>query len=72
MNKQRRKEIDGLVTRLTDIQDHLGGIAEEEQDYFDSMPDNLADSEKAVRADEVTSEMYDIGETLGELINQVH
>jgi len=71
MNKQRRKEIDDLVSRLNDIQNELAGVAEEEQDYFDSMPDNLADSEKALRADEVTDSMFDLGETLGDVIGQL-
>lgn len=39
MNKQRRKWIEEIKGKLEALKDELSGALDEEQEYFDSMPE---------------------------------
>jgi hypothetical protein len=71
MNKQRRKNINDVIKRLTavqsefdkselsDIKSDIEGIRDEEQDYFDNMPESLQGGEKGDAAQEAVNAMED-------------
>lgn len=57
MNAQRRKTLAALRDRMTDLQSQVTTLAEdlqdvcnEEQDYFDNMPESLQDGDKGQKA----------------------
>ena len=66
MNKERRKKITNISDRINEIEqsfdnlkakaqemiDAINEVLEEEQDYIDNMPENLADSDRAAAANE--------------------
>lgn len=54
MNAQRRKTIDGIITRLNKIKDEMNDIRldiysvkEEEEECFGNLPESMQDGEKA-------------------------
>ena len=50
MNKQRREAIINLETKLEDIKFEILGLQEEEQEYYDNMPEPFQDSDKGEAA----------------------
>ena len=73
MNVERRKEIDRAVELIEQAQQILAVAAEEEQDYFDNIPEAFQDGERGERAneaaealEEVATNMADAMETLEE------
>jgi len=62
---------DAAEDQLQDIKTELEWHAEAEQDYADNMPENMLYSEKHERAEELASEIEDIGEELDEIITRV-
>ena len=55
MNKQRRKEIEALLERAEILKTDIETIRDEEQEYFEGMPENLHGSEKHERAEEAVA-----------------
>ena len=58
MNKERRKGLQAIHEKITDLRDELELLMGEEEDYRDNMPENLQGSEKYDRANDVC-EMLD-------------
>lgn len=61
MNKTRRKKINDVIVLLTKIKDYVDDILDEEQDYYDNIPENLQGSEKAEASEDaidVLNETY--------------
>lgn len=46
MNKERRKQINALIDELEDILSRIDVIREEENEYYDNMPDSMKDGDK--------------------------
>lgn len=66
MNRERRKQINDVMKRITegdlkelidDIKMEIEAIMEEEQDYFDNMPENFQMSDKGEAAEEAVSNL---------------
>lgn len=64
MNKERRKEINALAAKLeelagllTDIKDSVESIRDEEQEYFDNMPESLQGGDRGMVAEEAASNL---------------
>lgn len=55
MNKARRKEIDSVITIITDAKEKLESIRDEEQEYYDYMPENFQLGEKGEAAVDAVS-----------------
>lgn len=71
MNKPRRKAIQNLYDQLSDIKEQLEEIYNEEEEYKDSIPENLQGSERYEKAEmavenlaEAAGSLYDILENL--------
>ncbi len=81
MNNERRKEIDrwmervnSLLSDLSEIRDSIESVRDEEQDYLNNLPENMADGERAEKAqaaidalDEALSSLDDSETNLGEI-----
>lgn len=52
MNKDRRARIQDLVNRLECIKEELETIRDEEQDYYDNMPESIRGGMKGEKAEE--------------------
>lgn len=73
MNKERAKRIGELRTRvdnmvnleeLGSIASDIEGIADEEQEYYDNMPESLQQGEKGQNAEQAASNLVDAKEAL--------
>lgn len=62
MNKDRRKRIADLREQIDCTKNELEEVMDEEQECRDNLPDNLQDSEKAEKMDDVIGAIeYAIG-----------
>lgn len=57
MNAQRRKRIAELRSKLEDVQAEVEGLAEEEREYYDNMPESFQSGEKGDVADRAASNL---------------
>ena len=64
MNNQRRKEIKLLVDGLNDIVSKLEQICNDEEDYHDSIPENLQDSDRAISSEEAIDNLNEALENI--------
>lgn len=53
MNKERRKSISALIEELEALKERIDQIKEEEQEYYDAMPEGFQQGEKGSKAEEV-------------------
>lgn len=66
MNKTRREELNKLTDQIAEIRDAVQALADEEQEYFDNMPESLQTGEKGEAAEAAISEL---NEAIGALEN---
>lgn len=59
MNKRRRKDLRSVIEQLEGLKDYLESIMSEEEDYRDSIPENLQGSARYVKADDACSSLDD-------------
>lgn len=71
MNNQRRKDLQIAIDELGSVQSNVSNCQEEEQEYFDTMPEGLQGSEKGDRASEVADELMDIETCIQDLIDRL-
>ena len=64
MNKERRKELSNLVRNISDLHEKLNSILEDEQNYYDNMPENLQCSSRADESEEAIEMMEEALEHL--------
>lgn len=50
MNNERRKEIKKLIDRCIELKNDVELIRDEEQEYFDNMPESIQGGDKGERA----------------------
>jgi hypothetical protein len=55
MNKQRRAEIERAATLIDEAKGILEEARDEEQDYYDNLPDNFRDGERGDNAQSAIS-----------------
>jgi len=46
MNKDRRKAIQGISDEISELRERIEALLEEEQEYYDNMPEAFQDGEK--------------------------
>lgn len=69
MNNARRKQINDLKDRLQECLEDLEILRDEEQEYFDNMPEGLQNSERGMAAESAASNLSDACESLETIIN---
>jgi predicted nuclease with TOPRIM domain len=71
MNKARRKALEELQGKLSELKDELESLAEEERDYYENMPEGLQCSERGDEADRCASNLEDGVDSLDTIINNI-
>ena len=71
MNKTTRKELSGYLDELNEIKESIQGIADDEQDKSDNMPDNLQMSEKHDLYEEIAEKLNDSVSSLEEATDYI-
>lgn len=69
MNKQRRQKIKEIRQRIENCKNDLRVVLDEEQDYFDNMPENLQGSLRGSDSEEAIDVMENCIDELDEVIN---
>lgn len=68
MNANRRKALQAIIDTITEANEKLTDLMNEEQEYFDNMPEGLQAGERGERAEEAISNLED---AIGELESAV-
>lgn len=71
MNKERRKSLREIQSKLERLGEDLEALKEEEEEYRDNMPENLQESERYRRADEVSDLLQEALENLDNAYQQI-
>lgn len=71
MNKRRRKELRLLADKMNSLYDELCGVASEEQESYDNLPESLQESERGELMSEAADELDDICSELDDLRSRV-
>lgn len=57
MNKSRRKAIQDVIAKLETLRDEVESLLNEEQDYYDNMPESFQNGDKGSAASDAISYM---------------
>ena len=71
MNNTRRKNIAIAIEELEGIKEKIETLLEEEQEYFDNMPENLQQSEKAEKAENAISSLENAMDSIDESVSSL-
>ena len=71
MNKQRRERIRRLVSSMRILENEIEDILNEEQDYYDNIPENLLSSDRAVDSEEAIDNLDDALDYITQLIDAI-
>lgn len=71
MNKVRRKKVKDLQCTLKIIMDSLINLKDEEQDYYDNMPENLQGSIRGTESEEAIDNMTEAIDSLESAIDSL-
>lgn len=75
MNKQRRQDVKSVIRIIKNAISTLENIKEDEEDYFDNMPENLQYSMRGQDSEEFIDDMEDALEALNksvECLEEIH
>lgn len=71
MNKQRRQKIRDVKKEIENCKENLQKILDEEQDYFDNIPENLQGSMRGSDSEDAIDTMENCIEDLENIINEL-
>ncbi|MDE6667670.1 MAG: hypothetical protein K2K38_04915 [Clostridia bacterium] len=71
MNKQRRKVINELIKQATELSQQIEEVLNEEQDYYDYMPENLQNSERGQNAEEAICNLEEAQSNIEDCISNL-
>lgn len=71
MNKQRRKVIRELIEQAQELNQQIEEVLQEEQDYYDYMPENLQGSERGENAQEAICNLEDAQSSIEDCISNL-
>ena len=69
MNKERRKQIQSVIDNIEIIKDKLQNVLNDEEAYFDNMPENLQGSTRGIESEEAMDNMNEAIELIDEVID---
>jgi hypothetical protein len=64
MNKARRKRLSALQASVQGIKEELESIIEEEQEYYDNMPESLQQGERGTASEDALTALREASDTL--------
>lgn len=67
MNKQRRKQLQEIVDKISELKEHLDFLIEEEQEAFENLPGGIQSSDRGTKMENKISEMEYISSDLEDL-----
>lgn len=71
MNKQRKQKIRDVRKEIENCKENLQKILDEEQDYFDNMPENLQGSMRGSDSEDAIDTMENCIEDLENIIKEL-
>lgn len=71
MNRKRREKLKQAISLLDFVYEIIFQAAEEEQDCFDNLPENLQESDRGERMEEAISELENATEKIDEVKESV-
>ncbi len=71
MNNTRRKALEDIREKLVDINGDLESLRDEEQEYYDNMPENLQSGEKGQLAEQAADALDIAVSSLEDVLNSV-
>lgn len=71
MNNTRRKALNEIKDKIDDLRIDLEQLLEEEQDYRDSIPENMQGGERYERAEEACDNLSDAIDCMEEIISSL-
>ena len=72
MNKERRKQIESALEKIQDGRDAIESLKDEEQDYYDNMPESLQGGEKGEVAQSAIDALDNALSQLDEAIDSIN
>lgn len=72
MNKERRKRIEELSTKLSECKEEADALQEEEQEYYDNMPENMQGGEKGETAQSAIDAMQEASDNIDAAIGNLN
>jgi len=72
MNKQRRKQVNDLISKLENLKEEFELIQTDEQNYFDNIPENLQSSERYERAETAVEYLNSAVNTYDSLVDELY
>jgi len=71
MNDARRKQLYAAIENIDTAMNIVTECTDEEQEYFDNMPEGLQGSEKGDQASETIDELQNVVEELNDLMGRI-
>jgi hypothetical protein len=71
MNNPRRKKLNTILEQLIKIHAALEEVKDEEQDYFDNIPENLRNSERYDKAENAVAALEDALSMFDEIADNI-
>lgn len=71
MNKDRRKQIDEVISGLQSLQGSVEAIMNDEEEYRDNIPENLQGSERYEKADNACYALQEAYDGIDEIIESL-
>ncbi len=72
MNKKRKAKLCEALSLLRDAYYIVDRAYEEENDAFDNIPENLKESERGQRMDEITDELFSASDFIDDAIDAIN
>lgn len=71
MNQQRRNEIAKLKDQLEEIAGNVSGLMDDEQEYFDNMPESFQQGEKGQTAESAIDALQSAVDSIEEAMSSL-
>lgn len=71
MNKQRRKELQEVITELESQKSRIADLLAEEQEYFDNMPESFQDGERGQQSQSAIDALENVEGSIDEAIQYI-
>lgn len=71
MNRERRKNLQGIIDQLEELKSSLEDIQNEEEGYRDNIPENMQSGERYEQSDAACDAMSEAVSQLEEAINSI-
>lgn len=71
MNKDQRKQLNDVVTALSDLRDQLDAIASDERDKYDNLTEGLQATERGQALSDAADTLEGVVSTLDDAISEL-